>query len=536
MPATEPHPADSAAASQAVPQASSWRASSAEAEGVDPAAVLALLDEIDAEPTIDPHAVIVLRHGAVIASAQWAPYAIDRPQLVYSLSKSFTSTAAGFAVAEGLLDLDAPAADYFPEYADSVAPASRRILVRHLASMATGHLEDMITAFGADREHPIRAFFAAPPEREPGTLFTYNQMATYTLAVIVQRRSGQRLTEYLQPRLFEPLGIDPMGWQQQPADVDLGFSGLFAPPEAVAKLGRLYLDDGVWNGRRLLPASWVHEATSVQVANAVPGGPVAAESDDWQQGYGFQFWMSRHGYRGDGAFGQYCIVLPEHDAIVAITSQTADMQDLIDRVWKHLLPAFHDAPLAAAPEGGDALHGIVRDIAFPALRSPAALPADASGEYTRAADARSAQEYGALARATLERVDSGWRVTLHEDVAALGGDDGWAAAVGPLRDAATPTGTVGGPVGDGVWAVTEGGESGTLEVPVAVRGGILDTDAPHGPLRVDLAFIDTPHRLSLYFDPESRVVTPRWQTQALGFVGAYQLRAVRPGETFTVAR
>ena len=105
-----------------------------------------------------------------------------------------------------------------------------------------------------------------------------------------------------------------------------------------------------------------------------------------------------------------------------------------------------------------------------------------------------------------------------------------------MRDAGTPTGTVGGVVGDGVWAVTEGGESGTLEVPVAVRGGILDGDAPLGPVRVDLAFIDTPHRLTLFFDPDARVVTPRWVTQALGFAGAYQLRAVRPGETFVVQR
>ncbi|MGN6204300.1 serine hydrolase domain-containing protein, partial [Humibacter sp.] len=184
-----------------------WRRSSAEAEGVEPAGIRALIEDLDADPQLDPHALIVVRHGAVIASAQWEPYALDRPQLVYSLSKSFTTTAAGFAVAEGLLDLDRPAADYFPEYADSVAPESRGILVRHLASMATGHLNDMIVAFAIDPEHPIRAFLATPPEREPGSVFTYNQLATYTLAAIIQRGSGVRLSEYLRPRLLEPLGI-----------------------------------------------------------------------------------------------------------------------------------------------------------------------------------------------------------------------------------------------------------------------------------------------------------------------------------------
>ncbi|MGA0567239.1 serine hydrolase domain-containing protein [Rathayibacter sp. KR2-224] len=536
-----------------------WRRSSAEAEGVDPAGIRSLIDDLDGDPTQDPHALVVVRHGAVIASAQWEPYALDRPQLVYSLSKSFTSTAAGFAAAEGLLDLDAPAADYFPEYADSVARASRGILVRHLASMATGHLNDMIVAFAMDPEHPIKAFLGTPPEREPGSVFTYNQLATYTLGAIVQRRSGVRLSEYLRPRLLEPLGIAPVGWQQEPVDVELGFSGLFTTPESVAKLGQLYLRHGVWNGKRLLSESWVRQATSLQVDNALRNSLTKADSD-WEQGYGFQFWMARHGYRGDGAFGQYCIVLPEHDAVVAITSQTVDMQDLLNRVWKHLLPAFRDEPLQETG-GGDALHGIRRGIGFPIATaqegaseeeflSLTELDAAAAGEYQRSAEDVSLEEYETLTSVALEREHgsgaSGWRVVVREQgsaeaaaippaeaTSAAEAADGWLAAVAPERTSTTPTGTVGGLVGDGEWVVTNGGESGTLEVPVAVRGGIRSSD---GVLRIDVAFIDTPHRLTLSFDLGARTVTPRWVTRSLGFSGAYQLRAVRPGESFAVQR
>jgi CubicO group peptidase (beta-lactamase class C family) len=517
-----------------------WRHSSAEAEGVDPAGIRALIDDLDGDPAQDPHALLVVRHGAVIASAQWEPYALDRPQLVYSLSKSFTTTAAGFAVAEGLLDLDTPAADYFPEYTDSVALASRGILVRHLASMATGHVNDMFAAFAIDPEHPIRAFLAAAPEREPGSVFAYNQLATYTLGAIIQRRSGQRLSEYLRPRLLEPLGIAPVGWQQQPVDVELGFSGLFTTPESIAKLGQLYLDGGMWNGKRLLQESWVAEATRSHVDNAAPGGLTKADSD-WEQGYGFQFWMSRHGYRGDGAFGQYCLVLPEQDAVIALTSQTVDMQDVLNRVWKHLLPAFHDHALAPHADGGKALHDVRLSIGFDeTLGSLSALADDAAGEYRRSGDEQSRTEYAALETVALERDGAGWRVTLREESAAEAEnapssmpESAAAAVVVPQRTAATPTGTVGGPIGEGRWAVTEGGESGSLEVPVAVRGGIRSSDDT---VSVDVAFIDTPHRLTLLFDTKERTVTPRWVTQALAFDGAYQLRAVRAGESFAVQR
>ncbi|MGN6125317.1 MAG: serine hydrolase domain-containing protein [Humibacter sp.] len=496
-----------------LPATRRWRTSTAEEQGVDPAAIRALIDDYDADETQDPHAIVVVRHGAVIASAEWGPYAVSRPQLVYSLSKSFTSTAAGFAVAEGLLDLDTPAVDYFPEYADSVAEASRGILVRHLASMATGHLNDMITSFDVDPRHPIRAFFATPPEREPGSVFTYNQLATYTLGAIIQRRSGLRLTEYLRPRLLEPLGIAPLGWQQQPAEVELGFSGLFAPAEAVAKLGQLYLDRGVWNGERLLSEEWVRQATSFQVDNATPGDPDVASSD-WDQGYGFQFWMARHGYRGDGAFGQFCIVLPEHDAVVAITSQTLDMQDQLNRVWKHLLPAFGDTALD--PRDGEQLHGIVREIGFPSsLASLDGLEAESSGEYARAGDSESLAQFESLTVATLERDGGPWKLTLREDGTGT-------------ADAGASRGTVGGIVGDGEWLTTEGNVSGSLGVPVALRGGVL----PDGTLRVDVAFIDTPHRLTLLFDAASRTVVPRWQTRPLSLRGMRELRALQPGERF----
>ena len=282
----------------------------------DPAAILAFLDAVESRPDIEMHSLMVVRHGQVIAEGWWAPYGADRRHFLYSLSKSFTSTAAGLARAEGLLDLDDPVVKHFPEFeADITDPRSRAIRVRHVAAMASGHNRDMrAEALDRDPDEPVRGFLLIPPDQEPGTLFEYSQPCTYTLASIVQRNSGLPLTEYLRPRLFDPLGIGPVGWQTWPPGRQQGFSGLFARTEDVAKLGLLYLQGGRWDGRQLLPADWVAQATSQQVANP------DRENPDWRQGYGFQFWMSRHGYRGDGAFGQFCVVLPEQDTVVAITA------------------------------------------------------------------------------------------------------------------------------------------------------------------------------------------------------------------------
>src|SRR5580704_18101719 len=312
---------------------------------VDPAAILAFLDAVDERPDIEMHSLMVVRNGRVVAEGWWAPYNAGRPQLLYSLSKSFTSTAAAFAQAEGLLDLDDTVVSHFAEFAaDITDPRSRSVKVRHVASMAAGHTREVLgEALERDREEPVRGFLLIPPDRDPGTVFAYSQPCTYTLASIIQRNAGMSLTRYLRPRLFDPLGIGHVGWHTFPPGREQGFSGLHARTEDIAKLGQLYLQQGRWEGTQLIAKEWVAEATSVQVSNPQQPHP------DWQQGYGFQFWRSRHGYRGDGAFGQFCLVLPEYDAVVALLGQSSDTQALLDLVWRELLPAFRESPHSGAP-------------------------------------------------------------------------------------------------------------------------------------------------------------------------------------------
>ena len=142
------------------------------------------------------------------------------------------------------------------------------MLVRHVASMASGHdAETWDRAVAAAPAEPVRGFLTLPPENDPGTVFAYNQPCTYSLAAIIQRRSGTTLTDYLRPRLFDPLGIGEVGWQQHPAGRDLGFTGLHATTEDVARLGQLYLQSGWWDGAQLLSEDWVaggHPVARVQ--------------------------------------------------------------------------------------------------------------------------------------------------------------------------------------------------------------------------------------------------------------------------------
>jgi CubicO group peptidase (beta-lactamase class C family) len=267
---------------------------------------------------------------------------------MFSLSKSFTATAIGLLEAEGQLRLDAPVLSFFPEEDNAVAQENMRSMqVRHLLMMGTGHVTDTsprLPELGGDNW--VHGFFQCAVEREPGSYFLYNNGATYMLSAIVQRVSGQTLLEYLTPRLFNPLGIEQPTWEMSPQGICLGNSGLKIRTEDIAAFGQLYLDRGRFNGKALLPEAWVDEATRAHIANGTD------PSSDWAQGYGYQFWRSRHGaYRGDGAFGQFCFVMPDQDAVLAMTSGLSDMRPVFDAVWEELLPGLMDGP--AAPSSAD---------------------------------------------------------------------------------------------------------------------------------------------------------------------------------------
>lgn len=310
-----------------------------ESQGVSSAALLEFIHALDRDLE-GVHSVMVLRHGRVIAEGWWAPYAPEHNHVLYSLSKSFTSTAVGFAVAEGKLSIDDEVLKFFPEAAPTNPSSNLKAMrVRDLLTMTTGHQEEPPTS---PDQMSAKSFLAQDVPHLPGTHFKYNTAATFMLSAIVQKLTGQTVLDYLRPRLFEPLGIERPVWDTNFEGISLGGYGLRVRTEDIAKFGQLYLQRGQWNGQQLLPAEWIALATSRQVANG------SNPDSDWNQGYGFQFWRCRHNaYRGDGAFGQYCIVLPEQDMVVALTSGLRDMQAVLNIVWDKLLPAAQSKRLRA---------------------------------------------------------------------------------------------------------------------------------------------------------------------------------------------
>ncbi len=328
-----------------------------ESQGVTSRAMLGLVEALDRDGG-GIHSVMVVRNGRVITEGWWAPYSAATPHELYSLSKSFTAVAVGMAVDEGRLTVTDELVKLFPDDVPEDAGANLKSMrIRDLLRMSTGHQDEVSSA--PDRIS-ARSFLAHPVLHKPGTHFRYNTPATFVLSAAVQGRVGMPVQEYLRGRLWEPLGVTGSSWATNSQGISLGGYGLKLRTEDIAKFGQLLLQRGRWGARRLVSEQWVEEATALQTSNG------SSPTSDWDQGYGYQFWRCRHGaYRGDGAFGQYCIVLPDRQVVVAITAGVKDMQKVLNLVWEHLLPGLHGEPRSPDVATGGLLEDRLRRLILP---------------------------------------------------------------------------------------------------------------------------------------------------------------------------
>lgn len=447
------------------------------AQGIDAAGLRDFVVALERDG-LDPHSIMVARHGHVVAQGWWSPYEPNRPALVYSLSKTVTATAIALLVQQGRLGLDDLVLDHFPEVdREAVAPRWSRVRVRHCLSMTVGHEVD---AWGQVQSGPdssrngadglVARVFATVPTAEPGTVFTYNQAATFLLAVIAQRVTGGGLPDVLGPPLLGALGQGDIPWHRDRQGHEIGFSGAHLTTEAVLTLGQLYLSRGRLGDEQHVDPAWFDEA-------CVGFGPVPAAGGDpdWSRGYGYSLWMQRFGYRGDGAFGQFMVVLPEHDVVVAITAEHERMQLTLDLLWRHVVPALERS---GSPEADAELAALLDSRAIEPVQAGAAGPDRA--EFARSSGSDLAASYTGV---TVVREGDGHRLELHRDGARM-----------PLT------------VTSGAWTESTL-VSDTASLPVMATGGWVDDRT----FEAVVVLIETPHRFRVRADLAAGTADLTWR-------------------------
>lgn len=302
--------------------------------GVSSEAIRDTIRDIRETNALEMHSFLLLRNGVMLWEEYFRQKEAERLHPLYSVSKSFLSTAMGLGAAQGLFSLDDRLYDFFPEYGDLCdSEWKRAVSLRHLLMMGSG-FENNERAIFAQRKDFLPALLAQPVIHAPGTVFNYYTGGSYLLSAAFQRANPEGIHAYLKRKLFAPMQITRSSWQRDPEGTPMGGFGLSLAAYDLTKLGQLYLQDGLWEGQQLLPTAYVREATAKQIDNST------GVTVDWQAGYGFQFWRNAFGgFRADGMHGQYIVVLPEKALVVVMTSKLRNMQIPLTAIAQRLLPA-----------------------------------------------------------------------------------------------------------------------------------------------------------------------------------------------------
>lgn len=297
--------------------------------------IIAKIEELQ----LEVNSLVLMKDGVIKAEIYREPYRKGCPQLLYSLSKSFTSIAIGIAWDQGLIRLDDPVISFFPDKLPPViSPNLAKMSIHHLLSMNTGHHDDIYAEIAREQDW-VRAFLSLEVKYEPGTHHLYNTHATYMLSAILERVTGRNLVDFLMPTLFDPLHIPRPIWETCPMGITAGGMGLSLTTDSVARFGQMLLDKGMYADKRIVSEQYIELATTKHSDTADRKDRI-----DWQQGYGYQFHMCRQGcYRGDGSFGQLCFVAPSAGIVLAVNSSFKSMeplQTLLDLIYTYVLSPF----------------------------------------------------------------------------------------------------------------------------------------------------------------------------------------------------
>lgn len=295
--------------------------------------------DINGISTNELHSLLVLRDGQLVYERYGNGHNADELHAMWSATKTFTALAVGFVQQDGLLSVDSPIVHYLkPEQMPhTVSPQLAQLTTANLLSLSSGWAADTITnrMRAGEQFDPVLTCLGRRFVAEPGEQWGYNNQDSYMAGIMVENVTGMRLQDYLREKLFAPLQIDTFLYDSDAMGHNMGATGLYLQSSSLLKMGQLMLQKGEWNGVQLLDSAWINRMTSVQSMQW--GGPTES---DWRCGYGFQVWMCHFpgSYRADGMWGQYCLVLPEKNAVVVMTSLCTNREAQLNSVWKHIYP------------------------------------------------------------------------------------------------------------------------------------------------------------------------------------------------------
>ena len=276
--------------------------------------------------------IVVYQRGRELVRHRWEP---EIRKTIYSIAKGFTSVAVGMAIDEGKLSLSDRVTSFFKREKSSGAGESARYSDERWDSLTLEHLLTMTMGHGAfTRPRSVDEALSYELIRDPGTGFLYDNTCSILASAMLTKATGFKLRDYLLDRLFRPLGIADPQWNEIDDGYTNGASHLFLTTSELALFGRFLLQRGNWEGKQLVSAAWIDKATRAHVPTWQ-----ASDQPDWDMGYGYQFWICRHGaFRNDGRDGQYVIVIPGLDAVIAISSARRHLEPILWAVWDFLLP------------------------------------------------------------------------------------------------------------------------------------------------------------------------------------------------------
>ena len=288
--------------------------------------------------------LMVVQDGKVIYEKYESGHGSDNLHALWSVSKTFTATAVGFAQQDGLLSVDDKVLDFFEdEKPAELSEWLKQMTIKDLLIMSSGFKDNFSSRTRSGVKFDwVRETLAMPIVFEPGTMFHYNSMDSHLLSAIVSKVTRMKMEDYLDAKLFKPLGIRNWEWKESPQGHSAGGYGLYLTLESMAKMGQFFLNRGTWNGKRLLNEAWFEEAMKPHILQyqgrmSMEEAAERYKNDEWHQGYGYQMWISTHGaVRLDGAWGQYVIIVPEKKLVVACQSHNPNGKRYIQSVWDNI--------------------------------------------------------------------------------------------------------------------------------------------------------------------------------------------------------